>query len=652
MTIPANAAINQDAKINLQLQNASIKQVFSAIKKQANVSFMYSNDDVANLPRKNYNLSNATIKQVLDICLKGTNLMYEYTENTIIIRKKTSNKNVPSGSIQGIVRDPEGRPLPGATILLVGSVRGTSTDANGHFSLSLNGHENLAITVSFLGMKKQTISVHGGSYYNILMEADEHTTQEVVITGYGNIRKSSFTGSSTTVKRDELMKVSPTNVISALQTFDPSFRIQTNDQWGSDPNSLPEMYIRGRSGIGIKELDKDPLTKSNLQNNPNLPTFIMDGFQVSVEKVYETFLSHDVDFFTGVPDSLLKNICAYITDHTSREKHIIAANEGAAVGIASGYYMASGKVPVVYMQNSGLGNTVNPLLSLADEQVYSFPMLLMIGWRGEPGTKDEPQHKKQGEVTLDLLKAMRIPYIILDSNENDAFIQLHDIIQSAKTKNIPHAIIIRKDVFGKYKLQKEFGCNYPLSREDALQIVVDYLPENSVVVSTTGKLSRELFEYREMKEQGHEHDFLTVGSMGHSSSISLGIAIAKQDRPVYCLDGDGAFIMHLGAISNIGDLSPKNYYHILFNNGAHESVGGQPTLGFSLDIPAIVRGSGYKHTYTVCTKVEIEEAMKQLPKLCGPVLLEIKVKIDSRENLGRPTTTPIENKEHFMDFLK
>lgn len=278
---------------------------------------------------------------------------------------------------------------------------------------------------------------------------------------------------------------------------------------------------------------------------------------LSVEKVYETFLSHDVDFFTGVPDSLLKNICAYITDHTSREKHIIAANEGAAVGIASGYYMASGKVPVVYMQNSGLGNTVNPLLSLADEQVYSFPMLLMIGWRGEPGTKDEPQHKKQGEVTLDLLKAMRIPYIILDSNENDAFIQLHDIIQSAKTKNIPHAIIIRKDVFGKYKLQKEFGCNYPLSREDALQIVVDYLPENSVVVSTTGKLSRELFEYREMKEQGHEHDFLTVGSMGHSSSISLGIAIAKQDRPVYCLDGDGAFIMHLGAISNIGDLSCK-----------------------------------------------------------------------------------------------
>ena len=278
---------------------------------------------------------------------------------------------------------------------------------------------------------------------------------------------------------------------------------------------------------------------------------------LSVEKVYETFLSHDVDFFTGVPDSLLKNICAYITDHTSREKHIIAANEGAAVGIASGYYMASGKVPVVYMQNSGLGNTVNPLLSLADEQVYSFPMLLMIGWRGEPGTKDEPQHKKQGEVTLDLLKAMRIPYIILDSNENDAFIQLHDIIQSAKTKNIPHAIIIRKDVFGKYKLQKEFGCNYPLSREDALQIVVDYLPENSVVVSTTGKLSRELFEYREMKEQGHEHDFLTVGSMGHSSSISLGIAIAKQDRPVYCLDGDGAFIMHLGAISNIGDLSFK-----------------------------------------------------------------------------------------------
>lgn len=372
---------------------------------------------------------------------------------------------------------------------------------------------------------------------------------------------------------------------------------------------------------------------------------------VSVEKIYETFLHNGVDFFTGVPDSLLKNICAYITDNAPREKHIIAANEGAAIGIASGYYMASGRVPLVYMQNSGLGNTVNPLLSLADEKVYSLPILLMIGWRGEPGTKDEPQHKKQGEVTLGLLDAMKIPYVILDANEDKALAQIHNVIASAKEKSIPHAIIIRKDTFGKYKLQHEAKNEYSLSREEALKLVVDNLDNTDIVVSTTGKLSRELFEYREAKEQEHEKDFLTVGSMGHSSSIALGIAIEKPERNVYCLDGDGAFIMHMGAISNVGSLSLKNYRHIIFNNGAHESVGGQPTLGFNLDIPSISRACGYKYAVTVSEKEEILQAINNLKNADGPALVEIRVKIASRENLGRPTTTPIENKESFMNFL-
>lgn len=373
---------------------------------------------------------------------------------------------------------------------------------------------------------------------------------------------------------------------------------------------------------------------------------------LNVETVYNTFLHNEVSFFTGVPDSLLKNICAYITDHAAREQHIIAANEGTAVGIASGYYMASGKIPVVYMQNSGLGNAINPLLSLADEKVYSLPILLMIGWRGEPGTKDEPQHKKQGEVTLDLLDAMHIPYVILDSDESTALLQLQEIIQSAGTKSIPHAIIIRKDIFAKYMLQKNAVNVNPLSREEALKVVIDNLPEDSVVVSTTGKLSRELFEYREFKGQSHECDFLTVGSMGHSSSISLGIALARPQRPVFCLDGDGAFIMHMGAITNIGDLSPKKYCHILFNNGAHESVGGQPTLGFCLDVASIAQACGYKHVMTANEKESITRAMRQLSVQDGPVLLEIKVKIDSRDDLGRPTSTTVENKEHFMDFLK
>lgn len=373
---------------------------------------------------------------------------------------------------------------------------------------------------------------------------------------------------------------------------------------------------------------------------------------LNVAKVYNTFLSHGVDFFTGVPDSLLKNICAYITDHTPSEKHIIAANEGAAVGIASGYYMASGKLPLVYMQNSGLGNTVNPLLSLADEKVYGLPVLLMIGWRGEPGIKDEPQHKKQGEVTLALLEAMRIPYVILDTDDNKALEQLHEIIVSAREKSVPHAIVIRKDTFERYKLQSEQANICPLSREDALKLVVDHLGEKDAVVSTTGKLSRELFEYREIKGEGHGHDFLTVGSMGHSSSIALGIALEQPYRRVYCLDGDGAFIMHMGAISNIGCLSPKNYFHILFNNGSHESVGGQPTLGFQLDFPSIAKSCGYREAFSATSEAEIEEALNRLDSLEGPVLLELRVKVASRNDLGRPTTTPVENKESLMAFLE
>lgn len=373
---------------------------------------------------------------------------------------------------------------------------------------------------------------------------------------------------------------------------------------------------------------------------------------VNVDKVYSAFIADDVDFFTGVPDSLLKNICAYITDNAPKEKNIIAANEGAAVGIAAGYHMATGKLPLVYMQNSGLGNTVNPLLSLADEKVYSIPMVLMIGWRGEPGVKDEPQHKKQGEVTLALLEAMQIPYVILDNEEDKTLVQIHDIVASAKKKSIPHAIVIRKDTFRKYKLKNESENDYPVSREEALKIVIDHLKDTDIVVSTTGKLSRELFEYREAKGQGHGKDFLTVGSMGHSSSIALGIAVARKERNVFCLDGDGAFIMHMGAISNIGDLAPRNYKHIIFNNGAHESVGGQSTLGFQLDIPSIAKACGYKVAMTASSKSEIENEIKRLQETDGPSLLEIKVKIDSRDDLGRPTTTPIENKENFMDFIK
>jgi len=372
---------------------------------------------------------------------------------------------------------------------------------------------------------------------------------------------------------------------------------------------------------------------------------------VSVEKFYDTLRNCGIKLFTGVPDSLLKNLCAYITDNSDSFHNIIAANEGAAVGIAAGHYMATGEVPVVYMQNSGIGNAVNPLMSLADEKVYSLPILLIIGWRGEPGVHDEPQHVKQGEVTLPLLDAMEIPYVILSDDDSSALPAVQMIVNDCKKLSRPHAIVIRKNTFGKYRLKNEAANDYPLSREEALTRIVKSLDNDSVIVSTTGKLSRELFELRESSGQDHSHDFLTVGSMGHASSISLGIALEKPERRVYCFDGDGAFIMHMGAITNVGALAPKNYVHVVFNNGAHESVGGQPTLGFGIDMCAIAKACGYKEAVTVTTGEEFEELSKTINTIEGPALVELRVRIDSRENLGRPTTTPIENKDAFMKFL-
>lgn len=372
---------------------------------------------------------------------------------------------------------------------------------------------------------------------------------------------------------------------------------------------------------------------------------------VSVEKFYDTLRNCGIKLFTGVPDSLLKNLCAYITDNSDSFHNIIAANEGAAVGIAAGHYMATGEVPVIYMQNSGIGNAVNPLMSLADEKVYSLPILLIIGWRGEPGVHDEPQHVKQGEVTLPLLDAMEIPYVILSDDDSSALPAVQMIVNDCKKLSRPHAIVIRKNTFGKYRLKNEAVNDYPLSREEALTRIVKSMDNDSVIVSTTGKLSRELFELRESSGQDHSHDFLTVGSMGHASSISLGIALEKPERRVYCFDGDGAFIMHMGAITNVGALAPKNYVHVVFNNGAHESVGGQPTLGFGIDMCAIAKACGYKEAVTITTGEEFEELSKTINTIDGPALVELRVRIDSRENLGRPTTTPIENKEAFMKFL-
>lgn len=372
---------------------------------------------------------------------------------------------------------------------------------------------------------------------------------------------------------------------------------------------------------------------------------------INCKNFYDSLVERKMDFFTGVPDSLLKDFGAYVMDNAPNDKHVIAANEGGAVALASGYHLATGKFPVVYMQNSGEGNAVNPLMSLDDKEVYSIPSLLVIGWRGEPGKKDEPQHVKQGRITTTILETMGIPYNILPDDETKAREVLDKAMEYMETERAPYALIVRKGSFEEYKLQNKKETSFELNREGALKLVTDQLDARDIIVSTTGKTSRELFEYREALNQGHEKDFLTVGSMGHSSQIALGIAIAKPDRQVYCFDGDGAIIMHMGSLTIIGSRKPKNLKHIVFNNGAHDSVGGQPTAGFDINLPEIAKACGYNQTFTAETTEEIKEKMKLLREAEGPSLLEIKVNKGARKELGRPTTTPQENKKDFMNFL-
>lgn len=371
---------------------------------------------------------------------------------------------------------------------------------------------------------------------------------------------------------------------------------------------------------------------------------------INPKQFIERLSKGGVEFFAGVPDSLLKNLCAYITDNIARENNIIAANEGGAVALAAGYHLATGKTGCVYMQNSGEGNAVNPLLSLMDADVYKMPLLLVIGWRGEPGVHDEPQHVKQGKVTLLLLETMGIQYAVLDENWET---QTDEALRVISETNGIYALIVRKGTFEEYQLQNQTASDWELGREEAIKIVVDKLREDDIVVSTTGMISRELFECREAKGQGHAHDFLTVGSMGHASQIALGIALQKPDRRVVVFDGDGALLMHMGGMAIIGDYAPKNLVHIVFNNGAHDSVGGQPTVGQKIDVEALAQAVGYADVITVDTQMSLMAAMNHVNNavIDGVSLINVNVRKGNRKDLGRPTTTPQQNKEALMKEL-
>ena len=373
------------------------------------------------------------------------------------------------------------------------------------------------------------------------------------------------------------------------------------------------------------------------------------------------------DFFTGVPDSLLAPFCDYLMETygvgaglsgtgaglSGSSKHIVAANEGAAVGLAAGHYLGTGKPSVVYMQNSGIGNAVNPICSLT--KLYDVPVIYVIGWRGEPGVPDEPQHSFQGEVTLSLLDCLQIPYVVIEEGSTvsaESVSTFKNMLKSGQSV----AFVVKKNA-----LKNDKKTNYPshisatMSREEILSIILENAGPNDVFVCTTGKLAREVFEIRERLKAGHNRDFLTVGSMGHSLMIAYGIAISgpeKVDSPkVYCLDGDGAAIMHMGSLAVVGAHKPGNLVHVVVNNGAHETVGGMPVVSCQLDLSKVALSLGYRHSFRTTTEGEVKEAATASMSLNGPIFIEAICNLESRKDLGRPTTTPLENKVALMDFL-
>lgn len=371
---------------------------------------------------------------------------------------------------------------------------------------------------------------------------------------------------------------------------------------------------------------------------------------MKVQKLIEIIGS---DFYTGVPDSQLKALCNYLmaTYGIDPKHHVIAANEGNCTALAAGYHLATGKVPVVYMQNSGEGNIINPVVSLLNDKVYAIPVVFIVGWRGEPGIHDEPQHIYQGEVTVKLLEDMNIRFFVISKETTDEEVaatmeEFRAILATGKDV----AFVIRKGALTDAP-KVEYSNENKMVREEIIQHIVKASGEDPIV-STTGKASRELFETRVANGQSHKYDFLTVGSMGHSSSIALGVAINKPDQRVWCIDGDGAVLMHMGSMAVLGANKSKNLIHVVINNGAHETVGGMPTVAGNMDLVGVARSCGYPNAVSVDNFEELDKELEAAKERRELSLIEVKCAIGARNDLGRPTTTALENKQNFMEYLK
>jgi phosphonopyruvate decarboxylase len=325
------------------------------------------------------------------------------------------------------------------------------------------------------------------------------------------------------------------------------------------------------------------------------------------------------------------------------------------VALAIGHYLATGRPALVYMQNSGLGNTINPLASLADPAVYAVPVVLMIGWRGEvlPDGRqlaDEPQHVAQGRVTLEQLDLLGIPYEVIDQNTGDEVqAVVETLARRAVTRSGPVALVVRKNTFAPFSTTAAAQDATWLTREAAIAAILGALPKDMPVIGTTGMASRELFELRTAAGDGHARDFLTVGGMGHAGQIAAGIAMAMPDSRIACIDGDGAVLMHMGALAISADC--PNLIHLVINNEAHDSVGGQPTKGQMVDFAAIARECGYGTAVTVSAANEIAEAVERALASSASALIVVRCRRGARPDLGRPDRSPVDNKRDFMGFL-
>lgn len=463
-------------------------------------------------------------------------------------------------------------------------------------------------------------------YYHVPTEKFEKMGVSTIIWANHNMRASVKAIQNTTQSIFDNQSLAPVETSETIVPVSEVFRLQNT----SELKTAEDKYSSFR-----------PMNETEMN-------------KLSPGHFYRQLLKHGSTYFSGVPDSLLKDICAFITKTVPAENHVISANEGTALGTAAGHYLATNKIPVVYLQNSGLGNLVNPLLSLCSTSVYSLPVLMLIGWRGEPGKKDEPQHQLQGSLTPSMLKTMGIPFEILPDYEEGCDAVLEIAYKHMQANKGPFALLVKKGTFEaiapevfEHKAQQTPGM---LHREEILEHILHQFPK-SPAVTTTGFTSREVFELRERLGQSHEKEFLTVGSMGHCSSIAMGIATAKKNVDVLAIDGDGAALMHLGAMAIAGHSGLKNFKHIIVNNGMHDSVGGQPTVGFDMDWLATAKASGYSWTKSASTKEDIRISLKELAEAEGPALLELKALPGARVDLGRPTTSTIANRDAFMQYL-